>query len=253
MTTLNDIYKFLKRLLDNSVFAFLYPFLIAGVTILIVKEGKTLSYLITSSEELHQVSLDIGSSSLHGSGEEKLFKDKIGVFNDGNELIDNTDFISQNQIRFSKVGSSIKNVFICNRNRSTLMFDVIVDSLDSSSFHLTLLNNEVLEENDVVVLCVLYTGHDHIDWSVESRIKGIPDGIKPSDINSSEKRIIIWVSIILIGLVVILIFRAVLFKVYKKKFVFRNIELYSILTFLSIGGVLYYEYFQDAKILNYLF
>ncbi|MCJ8288452.1 MAG: hypothetical protein HRT58_00355 [Crocinitomicaceae bacterium] len=244
MISLNEIYEFLKKLLGHPIFKFTYPFVISILMLLVIADGKALSYLILSTKNFNSENMSRVN--------DKLFEDKIAIFNDGDVLIDNTDFVNTNHVTISKNGAEINKVKVWKTNREDLKINIFIDSIKSSVFHLRLIYNEVFEKDDVVILSVIYSKGKSNEWNVKSRVKGIPQGVTKSKIKRNEGRVIYWVNIILIGIIIIMLFRLILFKIYKKKFVLRNVELYPVLTFFGIAGVLYYEYFQDRKILEQL-
>lgn len=252
MITGRDIYDFLKKFLGHPIFKFLYPFLVSGIVILFVEDGKSMSYLVSKTVKVSSTLTKEDRLILKKDKEEVLYRNNISFFNDGDELIDNSDFINFDNITVSKKGVDIKGVRVLKKSRESLSVDVYQDSIKSDVFHLRLINNEVFEKNDVVVIKVLYSGNQNGEWYSSSRIKGIPNGLRKSKIKPNEATVITWVNIILIGIALIIVFRLILFKIYKKKFIIRNVELYPILTVLGIAGVLYYEYFHDQKILEHL-
>lgn len=252
MITGHDIYDFLKKLLGHPIFKFVYPFIFAGIGILLIKEGKSMGYLESSSHKLSS-SLTAKERKILGESVDSVYYGNfISIYNDGDGYIDNSDFIDFEQITVSKLGANIKGAYLYKTSREQLDFDIYLDPKTRDLVVINIMNNEVFEENDVAIIKVLYTNKSENDWIVKSRIKGMPSGILKSDIKQNEKQIIKWLVIILIGITIILLFRFILFRIKRMKFVIRNIELYPILTFLGVAGILLYEYIQDQKIIEHL-
>src|SRR5690554_5117101 len=203
MITLEEITTFLKKLLGNIVFQFIYPLIVFGITFLIVEEGKSLSYQILATEKIstsiNQEELDlIGNNPI-----KNVRRDYIAIYNNGNEFIDNSDFIKKDHITLTKRKDSIINVEIYKKNRKSLAVQTVTDSLSSDKILFNLIDNEVFELKDVVVLKVLYKQKGSGVWVIESRIKGvskgISKGISKGNIHKNEAKVIRSINIITVS------------------------------------------------------
>lgn len=250
MITLDDIFAFVKKILGNPVFQFIYPFLIFLLGYLIVDDGKSLSYQILSSQEVRKEVSNEELVLLENEQIEECNRDYIALFNKGDELIDSDDFLGEDHIRLSLEGSSIINVEVYKKSRKELITSIEKDSLRDDMVKVNLVNGEVFEKNDALVLEILYCGSLKSTWLFQSRIKGLPEGLSKGEIHKNEDEVINWIIIISIGLISILTFRLILFRIQKKKFVLRRIELYIILTFVAMSAIMIYEYLQDRAILK---
>lgn len=240
MITLRQILDSLTRLIKNSYFTFFFPFFLAGIGYLIIKDQKSLCYYISKpvSNNFHSV-----------DGYYKTVK--ISLFNDGNTVIDNSDFLNE-------YGISIKNsekikflkVQLIKKNRVELNIESKINLPDSSSLNIKLLKNEVFEQKDAITIMVYYLASNDGLWLIKSRIKGISGGISKGDINPREYAVVRTISIIWICLISILLFRFILFKIYRKTFIFRKAEVGLIGAYLLFSIILYIEYYRDFQIIN---
>lgn len=171
MITIKDIYLFCSKLLSNPVFQFIYPFLVFGITLLIDNNSKNLSFQVLNVSSKIEELTENEKKALGLSNQNKIYQDKIAIYNDGNCLIDNVDFINEKHISLSKKGSRILSAKTIKSNRNQLKINKEIDTLKSNTIYLNIMNNEVLEQNDVFVIQVVYTGLKNAEWKIKSRKK----------------------------------------------------------------------------------
>ena len=91
MIKINQILAFLKKIIGNKVFNFIWPFFLVFIGYIFSNDEKKLSYYVVEKKDF-----------IFNSNNQTIKTLKLSFFNDGNEIIDSSDFISES-------GISIKN------------------------------------------------------------------------------------------------------------------------------------------------
>ena len=91
MIKINQILAFLKKIIGNKVFNFIWPFFLVFIGYIFSNDEKKLSYYVVEKKDF-----------IFNSNNQTIKTLKLSFFNYGNEIIDSSDFISES-------GISIKN------------------------------------------------------------------------------------------------------------------------------------------------
>ncbi len=240
MIKINQILAFLKKIIGNKVFNFIWPFFLVFIGYIFSNDEKKLSYYVVEKKDF-----------IFNSNNQTIKTLKLSFFNDGNEIIDSSDFISESGISIKNSGKiKILKFEKLKSTRPELNLHSNIFGFDSSLLSLKLLNNEAFEINDVISIQIQYLIIKKGNWIINGRIKGIPKGITKGDKTPDEYEVIIITNIIWIILFIILLFRIILLKKYEKEFVIRKFEIGIIVLFIIHTVVIYYEYYSDLEILK---
>jgi hypothetical protein len=184
-----------------------------------------------------------------------IFLTNLIIWNDGDDYIDYSDFISNKPIKiYSPERIKILSISIDKKSRSGLSFETYIIN---DTINIRLVNEEAIEHSDGAKFLILFSkveSNDNITkFELSSRIKGTKNGFIYKNLNNFETKnnkfsiYFLWITIILL-----LAFRIITLIIYKKPIVFRKFELVFIvfLFFITVYMTINYIFFTTS--LNWL-
>lgn len=244
MISSSKIFTSIKKIIGDPNFQIFFPALLTIICYLIYNDGKKMQYQYLKRNDIVEPDKPIKNSTT-----KRQFVSYFAIYNIGEEIIDNSDFIGANNIIVSsKTECKIIKIQLIKKNRTTLKLSTTIDSLYEKSFYLNLLNNEVFEINDVVIYKIIYQSKNPVTWFINSRIKGSPDGITKGSIHRNENTVFYVLIILDILLISIIMFRSILFYKKKKDLIFRIWEVALISVLFLCTTIIFMEYLRDKEI-----
>ena len=238
MITFTKIINWVKFIYKIEIVQFILPFTITVIGGYL-NNGKALSYQVTIPHREY--------------AKEKIWKQKIAIYNNGETFIEKQDFAGTDNIKLNISGINkayYKLRIISNRKPIKLKWHF--DSLNPNLILLNLLENEVFEMNDCFIVNLIYYSPKPLKIWVSSRIKGVKIGLVENYVSGKEKNVLLVSLIIFLMFVLIIFFRIYRFK---KRGILIHLRPFEII----IGGIIcgftvlfIYEYNRDFETYEYI-
>ncbi|GET23372.1 hypothetical protein [Prolixibacter denitrificans] len=232
-------FKKIGNFIKHPIVLLLLGGLISFIFYKLGTKDKKPSYYISKQELVAKVTEDASKMSIlwDSTKYENLYYIKLIVWNSGKQFIDASDFIPSNPMTLSNDGKiKILSVSTERSSRVGVKFGYKIYNKDSSDSYVnfSLLNNEALEQNDGIIIHVLYSEIEKGNWNFKGRVKGAVNGFEYEDLSKmgiTTDRTSIY---ILWGIIFVLIIsRVIVFLVKKKEVVFRNHEVVFLVVLIT--------------------
>ncbi|MEP0265399.1 hypothetical protein [Dokdonia sp.] len=231
----NIFYKTIK----NPIAAIFISLIISYIFYNLSTKNKEPLYNITESK---LVAKNLNDSNISIKWKDSLInnihKIDIRIWNNGNDIIDYSDFVenkpltlyNEGSVKFLKV-SSIKS------SRPNIKF---ISKILKDSIIFSLSNAEALEKGDGEIFSILYSKVNEGKWVLTSRVKGSKNGFgfqEVSSLNNNKGKFTIYTTIFLI----LIIISRIIISIYKHKSVnLKNWELVFVISYILIIYVIPY-------------
>ena len=177
-----------------------------------------------------------------------IYKIKLTIWNNGNDLIDYTDFVENKPLTLYNQGNvKILKVTSIKSSRPNIKFD---SKIVNDSIIFSLSNSEALEKGDGEIISILYSKKDEKSWYLSGRIKGAKNGIGINVVSNPNKKenSTIYFTIILIILIII----RIIVCLYKHKSVYiKNREIVFVISYILIVYIVPY-YLSDGELIQWM-
>lgn len=240
--SVNIFYKILK----NPITAIFLSVIIGYFFYVLSSKTKEPSYNISGSQI---VAKDLNESNISIKWKDSLVKNiysiNIRIWNNGNEIIDYTDFVENRPLTLYNNGkvkilkiSSIKN------SRPNIKF---TPKIFNDSIVFTLSNKEALEKGDGEMFTVLYSNINEKKWGLKGRIKNSKYGFgfqEISNLNSNKGEFTMYITLVLVLIIISRIFisikrhKSVNFNNWELVFIFSYFIIVYLIPYIQSDGEL---------------